>query len=210
MRRRDAIKVSIGSTVAAPWLWRSVLGVGAAVSLTGCFRWEDISVYCAIGLDSARRIVDILAANRVITTTTGTTVGAVLDEIQRDFDNVRAAVQQYIEAPDSEKATRADKALLVMQTLADHIEAFWGDLKIPDPQLAATIGALLTLIVSTIRGFMVQGASEAHRPLPQRRAARAMGAARAPVPAEERSVRKFRDEFNAILEKGGYSKYNLR
>jgi hypothetical protein len=211
MRRREAIKVSIGSTVAAPWIWRSIFGIGATVSLTGCDgKWEDIIKYCTVGLDSAKRVVDILVASQVITTKDGTTVGAVLDKIQFGFNDVRVAVQQYIDAPESQKATLADKALVAMQALADNILAFWNDLQIPDPNLAATISALLTLIVSTLQGYVVWGASKAERPLPRPRAARGIGPARAPVPAKERSVSEFRDEFNAILEKRGYGKYTLK
>jgi hypothetical protein len=122
MKRRDAIKISIGSTIAGPWIWRSLLGVGATMSLSGCDPTpQDVINYCTIGLNSARCVANILIANQIITTDDGVTVEATLDKIQSGFNDVHVAVQQYIDAPDSQKATQMGKALLCMQALADHI-----------------------------------------------------------------------------------------
>jgi hypothetical protein len=68
---------------------------------------------------------------------------------------------------------------------------------------------LLTLIVSTLEGYIVWAAGKEHLSIPRQPLFTIRGPAPASVPAKTRSPDEFQQEFNATLEKSGYGRYRI-
>jgi hypothetical protein len=98
----------------------------------------------------------------------------------------------------------AGKIATALTAAEDSVQQFWNALKIPDAKLAALIEGLLGVIISTLSGFA------AALPAPAAPPARAQRAKRIATPAQRRSVKQFKQDFNGVLARSGYEKYALQ
>jgi hypothetical protein len=175
--------------------------------LAGCgITWEEIEEYAQIGISAVDAVLKILVANGVITAQQDASFEA---EIQALFTDVKNTVNDYMNAPASDKNTTAGKVLTALQAVANRLGAFWNDLSIPNAQVAATISALLIVVISTLRGFMEWVRSNTKPQL----AAMAMPMASArvsSVPPKQRTNSQFKKDFNATLKANGLSSYALK
>lgn len=149
--------------------------------------YSSLNKYIPIALLAFDRILDILAEHGVPVPDLTDAVNAV----KAALADIQAAIIAFEQKHGEVGAIRA--ALSVAE---ERIEDFWRKLKLPNPEVAATIRALLGIILSTLAGFEMK--------LPGAPVSRSVWAA-----PEARSVQKFRRDFNRTLDEHGESKFAI-
>lgn len=167
-----------------------LVGTFTAAAMPACWLqnvYSSLNKYIPFALLAFDRILDILAEHGI--TVAGLTEAA--NAVKAALGDIQAAIVAFEQKHGEVSAIRA--ALGVAE---DRIEDFWRKLKLPNPEVAATIRALLGIILSTLAGFEMK--------LPGPAVTRSVWAA-----PEARSVEKFRRDFNRTLEEHGESKFAI-
>jgi len=176
---------------------------GAMIFQAGCSVFDSIVAYVGVGLSAVVAVANLLAGSGVTSVGSGEAISAVVDLIKKAFADVQVAIAQYEGAPADQKATLKQKVATALQAVADEIQKFWSDLAIPDPKLGDLVHGLLGIVLSTLAGFAAQ------LPAPVSTPKAAVLKKRVVFSPKKRSVAKFRDDFNKLLEQGGYSSYKI-
>lgn len=173
--------------------------LGSSLSCLFSSVYKNIKNYVPFALLAFDRVIQILEEH-------GIAVSGLVEAMNRvkaALADIQSAILAYQEANSDQKPTAIGIIRAALQVARTSLEDFWRSLKIPNAQLAGTIKALLTIIISTLAGF------EAQLPM-------AAGAAPAPrmgkefgSPPKVRTLNEFRDDFNQILRSNDESKFQI-
>jgi len=191
LSRRDFNRLALASAA-----------LGPAMLATGCNLETDILNYSKVGKQAFDNVVAILEADGVLPAG-GNQFSKAVDAA---FDAVTAAVNAF--QAQNPTGTLADiSAALVAVTTA--INAFLSELNIPVPSTVTLVIALVSVILSTIAGFLTQlppspgaAATAIH--------VRKIGARTFEITPKMRSVRKFKRDWNAAAKAGGHPEAELK
>lgn len=196
----------------------SVLGLAGLAEMSSGFAcslsnvWADILKYVPVGLSAFTAILSILTGSGIgLTAVTG-----IVTLIKVGFADLQTAVAQYQAAATGQKTTLLGQVWEALTVVEANIQSFWANLTIPDASLSATVQGLLEVITTTLMGYQTQitpsptpaPVSPATAQAVRMRAALPPGKMLAAVPVK-RSVKQFREEFNAKLAAGGYQKHAI-
>jgi hypothetical protein len=180
-----------GKTVGTGALALSIGEITMGVSCGSVF--TDIENYVPIGLqafDLAISLLDPVLA---------TTLLPYINDVKGAFADVVAAINAYVNAPSSEKATLLDKITLVIQDALNAVQQFWSDANLPDGTLATTIEGILQIILSTLAAFLpligkvaVKKLKTFARPIPY-------------TPSKPKNAADLKTQLNAVFTSHGYT-----
>jgi hypothetical protein len=185
------------------------LGILPLLTSTGCWLssvYADIIKYVPIGLSAFSSIVSILSGAGVIGVPIGAAIAGIVALVNKGFADLQTAVNSYQSAPAASKSILLGAISTALSTVEAYIQQFWSNLTIPDAQLASLVEGLLGVITSTLLGFASQ------LPAPAPSAALTMRASLRKtinVAPKKRSLRQFRDDFNALLKGTAYGSHAI-
>lgn len=168
--------------------------VGMVATLPACWFsnvYSSLNKYIPIALLAFDRILDILKEHAV--PVEGLT--DAVNGVKAALADIQAAIIAYEHAA-GDKSSAIAHIRAALEVAEDRIEDFWRKLRLPNPELGATIRALLGIILSTLAGFEMK--------LPGAPVTRSVWAA-----PEARSVEKFRRDFNRTLDEHGESQFAI-
>ena len=189
--RRDFAKY-IGSGALA--LGIGEISMGFACNPSSVF--ADIEAYVPIGLDAFKVILGLISPSEA------SALGPIINDVEVAFNTLETVVQQYQNAPASQKASLVGKIVTAINAVISQLNSFWSALNLPDGSLASTIIGVLQVIVSTLAAF-----------LPQLGGTLALDAKKKfnrTIPIVTRSgnqlkAKSIRKDINAVFAKYGYS-----
>ena len=203
---RRAFATTIGKFTA-------VLGIGTTVSMTTACPawlqsiWTDLKDYAPTVLAAVATVISILTGAGVLSLPLSAIISGIVSLISKAITDLQVAVNNYQTAPSSQKSTLLGQVATALADAEANIQAFWSDLTIPDPQLAATIQNLLAVVVSTLQGYINSlGVTPSPTPAVM---ARASLSRTINVPAKRRSLSQFKSDFNAVLKPTSYNNHAL-
>jgi hypothetical protein len=110
--------------------------------------YQDIETYVPIGLAAFNEIISL------VDPALAKTLSPIINLVKASFADLLAAINEYLNAPASEKATLIEKIKLAINVVIDNLNQFWVDAGIPDGTLAQTIVGILQLVISTLAAFL--------------------------------------------------------
>jgi hypothetical protein len=180
-RRSFMLAIALATAAATPACeWTSII--------------DRIRSYVGISLLAFDRIIEILTANG-IALAPGLT--AIVNAVKAAIADILTAVEEYRAAAAHDKATMIAALKTALTVASARLMEFWAMLRIPNPQLAQTIKALIDVIISTLEGFKAQLPGQPLAPQ------RFLGNPR------PRTVKEFKNDFNAILTRAGDTRYAI-
>lgn len=146
--------------------------------------YKSMTQYIPLALLAFDRIIAILIEHNIVVT------GLVdaIDAAKAALADILSAVREFEDAHGNEKPTKIEAIRTALKIAHTRLELFWDRLQIPNQQLAITVKALLSIILSTLAGFEAQ-----LRPGDTSRGKTIFAVPKA------RSIREFREDFNAVL-----------
>jgi hypothetical protein len=190
----------------------AMLGLGSLVSVTtACPAWvsnlyADILKYAPVALNAFSAVLSILSASGI---PMAGILAVIIADAKAAFADIQVAVQQYQAAPAGQKTGLLGAISEAIAVAEATLQKFWSDLSIPDVKLASLIEGLLGIITSTLMGFATQ------LPAPITPAAQQMQRMKAgfpkllTAPPQKRSLKQFKNDFNAKLKAAGYQKHAI-
>jgi hypothetical protein len=187
-RREFAKLTGVGSLALA--------GTGA-LALEGCDVWNEIQAWVPAAISAFEQIVTLVAP------LSSPAIVAIAQTVEAGFSALAAAVNQYINAPAASKATFADKVRLIFSQLTGDIQAFLSAINESANPVVKLALALVSIIVSTIMGFMSRiGTSVASPSLK-------VGAVVVSVTPAQRNRKQFVSAFNSACTAGGHPELQI-
>jgi hypothetical protein len=166
---------------------------------TACPAWlssslfANIMKYVGVGLTAFQVVVGLLDPPLALA------LAGTIALVKAGFADLQLAVQDYNNAPASDKTTLKDKIAVVLQDLQAEIQTFWNNLSLPGP-LGILVKGLLSIILSTLAGF----ASQLPVPLPSPASERMKALPnKIGVTPVLRTKKEFEKEFNKALVDAG-------
>jgi hypothetical protein len=178
-------------------------GVGGVVVLTttACpfsSIYSSIETYVPLALGTISSVLAVLASAGIVLGP----AGAVVAEVIAAFGVVSSAINNYLNAPSTTKATLLGKISDALAAAEGAINAFWSALPQLPPSIGTLIQNLLATIVQAIGGFLSQ--------LP----APAMAIKATPkqilAPAVKMSPAQFKKQINDLLVAAGKGAYAIK
>lgn len=179
--------------------------VGGTVMNTGCWFsqsvFDSIIKYVGVGLQAFNAVVSLLTGAGVINPIEGSAILGLINLVKAGFADLQTAVNNYNNAPATDKQTLLGKIATALAVLEGSIQQFWNDLQLPNAGLAGIIEGLLGIILSTLSGFASS--------LPTVSVSKKALARQIVVPAKKRTPKQFKKDFNTVLVQGGYAQYQV-
>lgn len=170
----------------------------SSVFLGGCSVesiWVMVQGYVPVGIAAFEAILALVAP------VMSPFLNTIAMEVQAAFSVLAAAINQYISAPATSKATLAQKVALALNDLIDNLQKFAGALGQGSNPIVTLATKLLAIIVSTLLSFV---GSITTNPTPAARVRQIIN-----VGAVRRSKKQFITEFNETLKAGGHSELSI-
>jgi hypothetical protein len=159
--------------------------------------YESINKYIPVALLAFDRVLQVLGQAGIDTAP----LLNASNSVKAAFGDIQTAILQFHDAVQDQKNTLISLIYISLDVAISRIEDFFDLLHLGNQQVAATIKALLSIIVSTIEGFKQQ--------LPPRPGP--IGPARSLNPLPQlRNIEQFKADYNAVLDKAGDSQFDLR
>ena len=165
--------------------------------------YADILKYVPVGLSAFASVLSILSGGGV---TIAPVVATIVALVNAGFADLQAVVTAYDAAPAANKATLLGKISTALASVEANLQGFWSNLTIPDTKLESIVQGLLGIITTTLLGFGTQ--LPAPSPTPALMARGSLRRTIAGTPTK-RSVKQFRNDFNAILKQNGMSEHAI-
>lgn len=176
---------------------RTAAVVAALASLPACLFsdiYKTISTYVPVALLAFDRIVAILIEHNI-------NVSGLVEAVNRvkaALADIQTAVLEYHDAHEHDKQTLIHAIAVALKIANERLLEFWQTLQIPNQQLAHTVKMLLDIIISTLTGFISQIAPGTP-----------VAAQRFVSEPRPRTLKEFRQDFNAVLREHGESKFAI-
>lgn len=200
-------------TMASAWLMLTL--AGSALWLQACSAADvitDIATYVPIGIAAVNSLLNLLGSFGVIPVGAGTAASALLATITAAFNAVLATIKEYQATPTT---TLLSKIQDLLQSISDNVSSFVAALKISDNKVVQLIGALLSLFLTTLAGFISalaakMGATPAAAAAASRRKIMMQSGTAVVVEAKYRNAAEFKKQFNAKLVAAGKSQFEIQ
>jgi hypothetical protein len=166
---------------------------GSALLLDGCSVWTEIEAYVPLGIDALTSIVDLLDP------ALAAAVDAAAGTIKAEFNQLAAAVTDYLNAPAADKATLKEKVATILTSIGNHFQGFLNALG-SSPKIAIVV-KLVKIILDTLAGFGLRIGGTAATAL---HGSLVGGAHRVAVVPVKRSKREFISAFNREITADGH------
>jgi hypothetical protein len=193
--------------------WLLAFAVGSTLFVAGCGVWADIIAYAPVGISAVTSLLNLLGSFGIIPVGTGTAAAALISSITTLWNDVVADVKIYQSEPAS--ATLAKKIEDELQSISTQISQFLANLNLGTSAQAQLIQALLSLILTTIAGFISAVAAKSGVPIAtakalSRRKVMLQGTAVLVIEPVYRNRQQFMQEFNATLNGAGQSQFDVK
>jgi hypothetical protein len=109
--------------------------------------WHEVEAWVPVGIDAFDEIVSLVLPLE------SPAIEGIAAMVKAGFSAVAAAVDGYLGAPASEKATWKQKLLLALTELGDNIQGFLTAIEQSNSPVLKIIVALITVLVDAISGF---------------------------------------------------------
>jgi len=131
-------------------------------------------------------------------------IDAIAELVKAGFASLAAAIDAYLNAPAADKATLAQKVILIFQDISANIQSFITALGQSSNPIVKIAVALINIIVSTIEGFLQQ-----IMPTPPANATFKVGGRTIEVPPVRRTRKTFISQFNEACAASGHPELEL-
>lgn len=124
-----------------------VMSGGAMLTLEGCNVWTDIKTWVPIGISAFESIVSL------VTPLAAPGIDAIAQLVEAGFASLAGAVDDYINAPASQKTTFAEKVKLILTDIGNNIQGFLSAIGESNNPIVKVVAELISVILNTIAGF---------------------------------------------------------
>lgn len=192
-----------------------VLTEWQALFLSGCANvWDDIIAYAPVGIAAVTNLLNLLGSFGIIPVGTGTAAAALISSITVIWNDVKADVALY---QANASATLATKIEAELQQISTQIQQFLAGLNLGTSVQAQIAEALISLILTTISGFISAVAAKAGVPVPAAKAMSrrtlilhsAAGTHTLLIEPTYRNRSTFEKQWNAEVDKAGHTESEL-
>jgi hypothetical protein len=160
--------------------------------------WNEIQAWVPVGIQAFESIVALVDPLAV------PGLQAIVTMVEAGFSAVAAAIDAYLNAPAADKATLAQKLVLVFQSLNSQIQNFINALGQSTNPIVKIAVMLISVIVSTIEGFLGK-----IMPTPPAPATFQVGAHSVTIPPVLRNRKQFISDFNEQCAANGHPELEL-
>jgi hypothetical protein len=125
----------------------------APLTFVGCNAvdvWHQIELWLPVGIAAFEQVLNLVAPLQA------PGIDAIAELIKAGFASLSAAIDAYINAPAADKATLSQKVILIFNDITANIQSFITALGQSANPIVKIAVALITIIVSTIEGFLKQ------------------------------------------------------
>lgn len=200
-------------------MWMLATAMGSAVWLQACSAADvlaDITAYIPVGIAGITNLLNLLGSLGIIPLGVGTAAAAVLATISGLFATVKATITEYqqLVAAGTPNPSLLVKIQDLLQSISDNIANFVAPLKISDSKIVQLIGALLSLILTTLAGFMAALAKMAGTPTATaaakvRRTIAMQSGSSLVVEAKYRTASQFESQYNKLMDGAGHQESEI-
>jgi hypothetical protein len=183
---------------------REVIFSGLAVAAGGLFGgcnasnvWKDIQTYVPVGIAAFESILTLVAPLQA------PGVDAIAELVKAAFAVLAGAIDQYIAAPAASKSTLIEKVSLALADVIANLQKFAAAVDIGINPIVSLALNLLTLILSTLNGFLGQ------LPSTPESNARLAGPKKLKITPVFRNKKEFIKEFNDEVEQNGHPELTI-
>lgn len=184
-----------------------------ALFLSGCSNvWDDIIAYAPVGISAVTNLLNLLGSFGIIPVGSGTAAAALISAITTGWNDVVADVKLYQSEPAN--ATLAQKIEDELQAISNQVTAFRANLNLGTSTEAKIIQALLSLILTTIAGFISAVAAKAGVPtaaaIKKSRRTVIVGGQSLVIEPKYRKRSEFVKEWNAAVDQAGHAEIEIK
>lgn len=179
-----------------------VMALSACLVVSGCSFTSTMSKlgeYLPTGISALNTVLSLLAAGGVISGSAATTVGNDGSIASAALADIVSGVQAYNGAPAADKATKLQAVVTALNAAQATLSKLEADVHAPNQADQLMVNGLLGVIITSLSAFEVNLAPASVSAMKVSRASAA--------PA---SLKQFKQQFNAILVKGGHAERQLR
>lgn len=185
--------------------------VGSSFFVAGCTVWDDIVQYAPAGIAAVTNLLNLLGSFGIIPVGTGTAAAALISAITLLWNDVVADVKLYKADANASLAQKIEDEL---QQISTQIMAFLGGLNLGSGTAAKVAQALISLILSTIAGFISSVAAHAGASTAAARALSrrtfAMGGHVIVIEPKYLDRAKFVKQWNSTVDQAGHPEAELK
>jgi hypothetical protein len=192
----------------------AMLGLTSTVAMTaGCPAflssiYTDIKAYGPTVLAAIATVISILVSGGVLAMPLAAAISSIIALISKSIADLMTAVNNYLNAPAANKSTLLGVVATDLADAEANVQQFWNDLTIPDPALATLVKNLLSVVISTLQGYInalpAQAASSTPAMVKRNSLPNLIN-----VPAKRRSLSQFKSDFNAYLKPTKFAYHTL-
>jgi hypothetical protein len=186
--------------------------MGSAVMMAGCPTLEDLSDWAQTGILAVTALLNLLGSFNIIPVGAGTAAATLIAAVTLAFNDIVADVKTYNATPSD---TLLQKIQATLQQISTQVSGFISALPIPDGAAEKLISSLLTLLLTTIAGFIAEvaqkmGSSPATAAATARRTV-PMGSSHATLVIEPIHIgkAKFVRQWNGITHSAGHQEADI-
>lgn len=195
MNRRNFISLSFITT-----LFMSALG------MAGCSFASieaQIKIYLPIAVTAISNLLNLLGSVGVIPLGTGTAAAALVETINAAVVAALQAIDEYENDPAADKATLIGKIVSILKAISDNVSSFVSALNLTGNPIISTVTAVVSVIVSTLAGFIQSLMPATPAPVTAKAVSRPVTVGGVPVAIapKRRDRKQFVSDYNTAMSK---------